>query len=273
MRCGASSVRVAIALCLALGFALAAAAARAEPPAEGAASLVDPEAVAIASRAGDFLRDAQRFSFTAESGYDVVQDDGSKVEFGSTRRYAVQRPDHVRVETEPREGDRRLTLFDGKTFVQADLGENVYARADLKKPRDIDFVIDLVRDRLDAPLPLAELLRNSPRQAIEDSLEAADVVGAARLRGVDCDHIALRNPDADLQLWIERGKAPLVRRVVITYRNLEGQPSFWADLDDWSFDPRFPEDAFTYRPPAGAERVRFDVRPAPAPAPVEEGGQ
>jgi hypothetical protein len=62
-----------------------------------------------------------------------------------------------------------------------------------------------------------------------------------------------------------------VRRVVITYRNLEGQPSFWADLDGWSFDPKLPADAFTYRPPAGAERVRFDVRPAPGP--VEEGGQ
>ena len=262
-----------------LGFAfvlaLATGMARAQPPAEAppeeASPLVDPEAVAIASRVGDFLREAQRFSFSAESGYEVVQNDGSKVEFGSTRRYLVERPNHVRVETEPREGDQRLVLFDGKTFVQADLGENVYAQADLKQPRDIDFVIDLVRERLDAPLPLAELLRNNPRQAIEDSLEAADVVGTERLRGVDSDHLALRNPDADLQLWIARGKSPVVRRVVITYRNLEGQPSFWADLDGWSFDPKLPAGAFTYRPPAGAERVRFDVRPAPGP--VEEGGQ
>jgi hypothetical protein len=134
-------------------------------PAEEATPLVDSEAVSIASRAGDFLREAQRFSFSAESGYEVVQDDGSKLEFGSTRRYLVQRPNHVRVETEPREGDRRLTLFDGKTFIQADLGENVYARADLKQSRDIDFLIDLVRERLDSPLPLAELLRNNPRQA------------------------------------------------------------------------------------------------------------
>jgi hypothetical protein len=240
--------------------------APAEPAGQAATDSVDPDALAIASRAGDFLREARRFSFSAESGYEVVQADGYKLEFGSTRRYVVQRPDSVRVETEPREGDRRLTLFDGKTLIQVDLGENAYARADLEKPRDIDFVIDLVRERLDAPLPLAELLRNNPRQAIEDSLELAAVVGRERLRGVECDHLALRNPDADLQLWIEAGARPVVRRIVITYRNLQGQPSFWADLDDWSFAPELTTDTFRYTPPEGAERVRFDVRPAPPPS-------
>ena len=259
----------AFALVLVAGVAWAQAATDA-PGAEVPPAL-DPEAVAIASRAGDFLREARRFSFSAESGYEVVQEDGSKLEFGSLRRYAVQRPDRLRVETEPREGNRRLTLFDGKAFVQADLGENVYARADLKQPRDIDFVIDLVRDRMDSPLPLAELLRNDPRQAFEDSLESAEVIGSERLRGIDCNHLALRNPDADLQFWIAQGAEPVVRRVVITYRNLDGQPSFWADLDDWSFDPKLAADAFTYQPPEGAERVRFDVRPAPAP--VQEGAQ
>jgi hypothetical protein len=97
------------------------------------------------------------------------------------------------------------------------------------------------------------------------------VVGTERLRGVDCDHVALRNPDADLQLWIDRGERPLVRRVVITYRSLPGQPSFWADLEEWSLSPKLAESAFMFTPPAGAERIRFDVRPAPAPA--EEAAQ
>jgi len=263
--------RMGPALVLALVAGVAGAQAPAEAPGVEAVDPVDPEALAIVSRAGDLLRQAKRFSFSAESGYEVVQEDGSKLEFGAARRYVVQRPDRLRVETELREGERRLTLFDGKSFVQADLGENVYARADLKQPRDIDFMIDLVRERLDAPLPLAELLRNNPRQAIEDSLEAADAVGTQRLRGIDCDHIALRNPDVDLQLWIAQGERPLVRRVVITYRNEDGQPSFWADLDDWSFTPEIGEASFRYAPPDGAERVRFDVRPAPAPMPNEEG--
>lgn len=252
---------------LVLGLALvpwaAAGQAPEAPSSEG--GTVDPDAVAIARRAGDFLREAARFGFAAESSYEVVQRDGSKLEFGSARRYLVQRPDRLRIETTPRDSSPQLIVFDGRSFVQADLGEKAYARADLKEPRDTDFVIDLLRERLDAPLPLAELLRNDPRPAIEDSLESAAIVGRELLRGMDCDHLALRNPDADVELWIERGKQPFVRRVVITYRTLEGQPSFRADLDAWSLAPVLGEDTFRYVPPPGAERIRFEVRAAPRP--------
>jgi hypothetical protein len=247
----------------ALALFLAATPAGAQAPAPAAPDPIDPEALAIARRAGDFLRDAKRFSFSAESGYEVVQEDGAKLEFGAMRRYLVQRPDRVRVETEPRDDGPRLTVFDGKSLVLVDLDENAYARADLEKPRDIDFVIDLVRERLDAPVPLAELLRNNPRVPLEDSLEAAAWIGTERLRGVDCEHIALRNPDSDLQLWVESGEKPVVRRVVITYRSEEGKPSFWANLDDWSLTPELSDASFRYTPPEGAERVRFEVLPSP----------
>lgn len=244
----------------------------AEPEAPAAEeALVDPAAIALARRAGEFLRDAKRFRFVAEMGWEAVQDDGSRFEFGATRRYTVERPGSVRVETESRDGGRRLALFDGKAFVQVDLDENAYARADLKSPRDIDFVVDLLRERLDTPVPLGELLRNDPRAAFEDSIEAAVVVGDERLRGVPCSHIAVRNPDADVQLWIASGAQPLVRRVVITYRTLEGEPSFWADLDEWSFPAKFDAATFRFDPPAGAERVRLEVHAAPEsePAPAE----
>jgi hypothetical protein len=257
-----------VALALALLGVAPAAQAQERPPAEEAA-FVDPEAVALARKAGDFLRETKRFRFVAESGYEAVQEDGSKIEFGATRRYTVERPGRVRVETEPRDGGRRLTVFDGRSFVQADLDENAYARADLKEPRDLDFVVDLLRERLATPVPLAELLRNDPRTAFEDSLEAAVVVGDERLRGVRCMHIALRNPDADLQLWIASGAQPVLLRVVILYRGVEAQPSFWADLDEWSFPEKLDAALFRYEPPAGAERVRFEVRPAPEPAEQE----
>jgi hypothetical protein len=233
------------------------------PPAD--AKAIDPEALALTRRAGDFLRDAERFTFTAVSGWDVVQEDGVKFEFGATRRYAVEHPGRVRVETESRDGARRLTLFDGKSLVHLDLDENAYARADLKQPRDLDFVVDLLRDRLDMALPLGELLRNNPRAAIEDSLVFAERVGGERMRGTPVAHLALGNADADVQLWIAEEGQPLLRRVVITYRTLEGEPSFWADLDEWAFPEKLPDGAFRFDPPAGAVRVQFDVRPAPEP--------
>jgi len=231
--------------------AFAAAAGKAVPPA------LDPEAVAIAQRAGEFLRDHDRFSFTAVTAYEVVQADGEKLEFGATRRYLVQRPDRLRVEVEPRSGAQRLVVFDGDQLTWAEPALNVYAQLRLKQHRRIDEAIALLRDVLDVPIPLAELLRNDPRADLVGSLTDAYRVGTEKIAGVECDHLALRNPGRDVQLWIARGDAPLVRRVVLTYRDDKGAPTFAANLDEWSLDPTPAEDAFRYAPPPGAQRIRF----------------
>jgi len=239
------------------GAAFAAASKKALPPA------VDPEAVAVAERAGEFLRDHDRFSFTAVTAYEVVQEDGEKLEFGATRRYLVQRPDRLRVEVDPRSGAQCLVVFDGDQLTWAELALGVYAQLRLKQHRPIDEAIALLREVLDVPIPLAELLRSDPRADLVGSLTSAYLVGTEKIAGVECDHVALRNPGRDVQLWIARGDAPLLRRVVITYRDAKGAPTLAANLDEWSFDPTPAEDAFRYSPPAGAQRVRFALPAKP----------
>ena len=274
-RLAASALALGAALMLAAGVASAQAATTPPAEAEGDDSL-DPDTLDTTSKALGFLRQQQRFSFSAETGYEVVQDDGERLEFGSVKRYTVQRPSRLRIESEERDGDQRLIVFDGTTFTIAAPTDKAYAQAAVEKPRDIDEMIDLVRDRLDTPLPLSELLRNDPRKAIEDSLESAYTVGTEKLGGVACDHLAFRNPDADVQIWFAQGAQPVPRRIIITYRNVEGQPSFWADLSDWSFAPKLSDATFAYVPPEGTARIRFAARPPPedrVPVPIEGGAK
>jgi hypothetical protein len=245
----------------------------APPPAAEEASDVDPTALAVTKRAFEFLRSQQRFSFRANVGYEVVQADGAKLEFGSSKSYTVARPARVRIETEERDGDRRVVFFDGKSLTVSHPDRDVYAQVALEQPRDIDSVLDVLRDRFEMPVPLAELLRNDPRKAIEDSLEVAFLVGKEKLAGVETDHVALSNPDVDAQLWFTRGEQPTLRRVVLTYAKLEGQPSFWADLSDWSFAPKLTDATFRYTPGPKSSRIRFALAPPAQPATPEGGAR
>jgi hypothetical protein len=227
---------------------------------------VEPAAVALVDRAGDFLRAQESFSFTARSTYEVVQQDGSKLEFGATRHYLVRRPDGVRVEFQPRSGEDRLILFDGNHLTVVQPRAKVYAQLRFQQHRDIDEAIELLRDVLDVPIPLGDLLRADPRPEIVGSLKDAYRVGLERIDGAECDHVALRNEHRDVQFWIQRGDAPLLRRVVITYRDEPGAPSFTASLDDWAFGVAAPDDLFLYTPPPDFERIRFAVPDAAKPA-------
>ena len=92
------------------GLPAAAGAKDADPAAQEVdpAQDVDPEAQALLLRSAEFLAGKQRFRFVTEVQYDVRQDSGELLEFGSRRETTVQRPSFAHVEAENRAGDRSM---------------------------------------------------------------------------------------------------------------------------------------------------------------------
>jgi hypothetical protein len=237
-----------------------AAPAAATAPAEPAAPELEERALAIVRRAARFLRAQPRFTVTLDTDYDAVQpESGEKLEFGAARRIFIQRPDRIRVETRARDGGSRVTTFDGRLLTVLDVAHNAYAQ--VERTGDIDSTLDFVQDDLSIPLPLAELWRADPSRDLEADLRVAYLAGTDDLGGVRCDHVFLRNERADGQFWVEQGEAPRFHRIVLTYRNDEGQPALRARFSDWNFAPDAGDEAFRFSPPAGAERILFAVRP------------
>lgn len=254
----------------ALSFGMAAWAEEPAPPAADAKAAppeIEPEVVEQLRRAANLLASAPKVSLRAEIGYDVVQRSGQKIEFGSTRRILVRRPDHFFVEAEQRDGVLKRLFFDGRTLSFLDVGEEAYAVA--PRTGDIDAAIDHLVDELETPVPLSDLLRSDLPERVTSGLISARFAGEETLAGVPCDHLSLRRASVDVQLWIERGERPLIRRIVITYRDAPGQPQFWANLSDWNFAPDVSDAQFAFQPPEGAERIPFAPRARRSPSPPQ----
>jgi hypothetical protein len=235
-----------------------------EPP-EGprdvapAVGTVEDDAVEIVRSAAHLLRDADAFAVTLETGFDVVQDSGQKIEFGSTRRAQIQRPNRARFEWQRRDGKEGVVVFDGNDIWAYSPTHEVYAHTE--QPGDIDASIELITEDLGIESPLADMFTQEVGMSLADGLTDCFVVGTSTVRGVACDHVAVRNDYADYQLWIASGDQPLLQRIVITYREEEGEPQFWAELSDWSMGVA-DAGAFVFQPPAGAERILFNsIRP------------
>ncbi|NLC70589.1 MAG: DUF2092 domain-containing protein, partial [Desulfuromonadaceae bacterium] len=131
----------------------------------------------------------------------------------------------------------------------------VYARVD--KPGTVDdAVVYLVRD-LQMTLPLARMFLTGFPQQLERQVTSINYVEENVLFDVPTDHLAARSADVDMQLWITKAEQPLPRRIVLTYRNAEGHPQFWADLSDWDLSPKVAADSFSFISPPGAEQVPF----------------
>jgi len=209
-----------------------------------------------------FLGKTDRFSASLRIAYDVVQDDGQKIEFGETRELAVQRPDRIRIVATSSDGDHNSMLFDGKLITISDDAAKVYAQA--PQPGDIDAtVVHFVRD-LQMRLPLAPLLMARSADELQRRVRSIDYVEHTDILGEPAHHIAARTANVDFQVWIADGKQPLPLRIVMNYPTAEGQPQFRADFSDWDLSPRFGKKAFKFEPADDAKRILFAVQLLPA---------
>ncbi len=193
------------------------------------------------------------FRVSLRIGYDVLQDNGQKIEFGEKRKILVQRPSSLRVEVLQSDGDKAGLVYDGEFLYQYDLSRNIYTK--LKIPGDIDHLVQYAREMLDIRIPLALLLTTHFHKDLREMTQEVFYVERDVLTEVPTHHIAGRTDKVDYEVWI--GDDDLPRRIIITYRLVYGEPQFWANFEGWDLSPSIPSDAFRFQPSKGMEEVPF----------------
>lgn len=205
-----------------------------------------------------FLAGLDRFGFQLRTGYDVVQDDGRKIEFLENWQITVSRPNRLRLDATRADGQANTVVFDGDSVWVFDEAQGVYAHVDQPGSVD-DAVLYFVRE-LAMRLPLAEMLTTRFPDELARNVVFADFVEESVLLEMPTYHVVGSLPDVDFQAWIAEGDQPWPLRIVLTYRNETGQPQFRADFSNWSARPPVAKSRFRFSPPEAAEQIPFAVQ-------------
>lgn len=224
---------------------------------------IDDQALEAITRYTNFVTNLKKMHVSVEFGFNVFQENGQMIEFGSHQEVTVQRPNQFRVDFTRRDGDSGSVIFDGKEITIFSPEEAVYAETPFKG--DVDDAFDFLAENLDLQIPMQDFFASDLNTVLLERIESGQYVEESTVAGVLCDHLALRNSNVDFQVWIAQGDEPLPRRVVINYKNEEGHPQFWAQFLKWETSPKIKADHFSYSPPAGTERIPFASRDAHAP--------
>ena len=160
--------------------------------------------------------------------------------------------------------------FNGKTV--SVLGKNLNAYAQFEGPRSVDELIEALRAGHGVTLPGADLLLTNSYDALVAGVLEAKHIGRGVVNGVECEHLAFRDFDTDWQLWVEVGARPIPRKLVITSKTIASGPQYTLQVTGWRTDVHPQPDAFSFAPPAGAEKlspddlIELDELPQGAPA-------
>jgi hypothetical protein len=211
----------------------------------------------ILTRMTEFISGAQAYTLVAEMGHEVLQRDGQTLEFGSSITATLQRPSQANVRFDNRDGDKSSIVLNGETISVFSIRENLHVYDVTHQPGDIDTSFVFLAEQLGTPDQLHHFFSIDLTDSMKSTAKSGYYVGEATIAGILCDNLALRNEDEDVQLWIAKGDRPVPRRIVVKYKNLEGQPQFWVQFEEWNFSPTLSETVFSYSPPAHADRVDF----------------
>jgi len=257
-----TSVFLGLALVLALP-ALGAEPEQPSPPRKW----VEPRATEILRQMSDRLVAASRFAFEAEETFDEIPDGEPRQQLTNVRRVGVQRPDRLAADAT---GDtrNRAVWYDGHTLTVLDKDHNSWAQVDA--PATIDGMLDMIAQRYQIEVPLADLVYANPYAVLAEGVTYGRYLGIHLAAGVRCYHLAFAQETIEWQIWIDAGSDPLPRKLAITYVNEPGEPQYVATFRKWTFEPKFTDTIFHFEPPEGSKHMELKIGGGLGPA---EGGR
>jgi hypothetical protein len=202
----------------------------------------------------EYLKASKSFSFHADIQYDDVLPSGQKIAFSAESEISLRRPNGLQASQVSDTGTRQL-WFNGKQLILLDPVRNTFAVEPVSG--NTDQALDHMINQLHFTPPLSDFLYEDPAKALGKNAVHGFVVGSSEVNGVPCQHLAFVDKLIDWQLWIETGKIPLPRKLIITYKTLPSSPQFVATLSNWDFSTRLPDSLFQANIPANAIKLPF----------------
>jgi hypothetical protein len=204
----------------------------------------------------DTLNDATTFSFTADEWHERVQRNGQKEPYTLKREVIVRRPDRLWSHTTGTASDTRniKVTYDGKTVTVVGDTQKVYAS--IPAPPTLDEMLDLISDRYDLRVAVADFLYSSPY----DSFAGKDATGGwwvklTTVGGRSCDEVAYQMPAVDFTLSVTTSDPVLPCEAHITYKKEPGRPKSRIVFSNWNLDVHPPESQFAAQVPPGYELI------------------
>lgn len=232
--------------------AIAAMASLAGPP---AARADEAHARELLQAMSDYLGAQSALAFDFDVSLEVVTVEDQKLAIASSGALTLQRPDRVRATRTGGFADVELA-FDGETMTLLGKNANVYGQ--IKAPGTIDHLIEVLRDEYGLPLPAADLLLADFYGEIMPLVVDVKDLGSGVIRGVECDHLALRTDETNFQIWIAQGDEPYPCRYAITTTAVAGWPQYTIDVREWKAGEAVAADDFALSLPADATMLSDD---------------
>jgi hypothetical protein len=215
----------------------------------------EADANRIVKAMSDYLASQKAISFSYDTNLEVITTDHQKILLASSGKMEMGRPDKFRMSRAGGFANIEI-VFDGKTATVFGKDANFYAQAAV--PGTIDDLIDQMRDKLQRPVPGADLLSPDVYGTLMRDVTDVKDLGFGVIGGMECDHLAFRTKEVDWQIWIAQGEHPYPCRYVITASQIDQAPQYSIQISDWKTGTDVVAGEYSFKNTTGAQKVELE---------------
>ena len=214
----------------------------------------DAKAIEVLKQMAAYKSSLDKVTIKGVSFTDARLGAGLMVSNSEEVQVSIDRPGSMYISSFDGETKKGLYFHDGLLTVY-NSEKNLYAQASV--PDNIDAAMEFALEELNIEAPLMDMIyKDASAHLISSDETILYLTDKSRVGGADCHHIAIRGAEADVQLWVEEGDRPVVRKIMITSKWDGGSPRFTANIH-WDISPKFEPGQFEFKAPEGAFKVEF----------------
>ncbi len=162
---------------------------------------------------------------------------------------SVQRPDKMRMQVRG-DVDNRDTVMNNSKVSIYEIEANKYAQIEVDG--DIDDTLDVLSEDYGFAVPLTQLLYSD---AVEDiDFDKGFYFGTVMVDEKPCYYVGFPGKEWDIQLWIEKGDTPLIRRASFVDKTMKDQPRSMIKVT-WNLNEIKDQSIFAFAAPKDAKKI------------------
>ena len=213
---------------------------------------IDPNADEILKSMSSYLGGLSTFDMNADIDYEIITNDGQKIQLSSEANMVIERPAKFRAQRKGMFADVDI-VYDGNTLTLFGKKLNVYKQ--IEASGTIEDGIRTLETATGIEAPGADLLFADPYSLLISEVEDGKYIGTTYVNGAECHHLAFRKDKVDWQMWVRTGDEPLPMKYVITSKWITGAPQYAVRLRDWNTNPKINPDQFVFSVPPDAKML------------------
>jgi len=218
------------------------------------ASAQEPDPRELLKRMGAAVAGLDSYRISGDAYVDARLDAGLIIEHASEATLSVRKPDSVRITNKSSEDVKELFFSAGQLTVYTQ-SKNFYGQTEI--PEGVEAALDYATDELGLDAPMLDFVTGEVAERLLAEATNVEYFGTSLIRGKVYEHVVIRTPEIDIQLWIAAEGLPLPGKMALSAKWDSGSPRTVVFME-WDADPDIPSGALAFEPPVGAVRISFE---------------